>query len=218
MLGLLLPSRCAVCGALGATVCDTCDARLVSLDGVGCARCGAPGPWPLRRCAECSGRRLAFAAARAAIAYDASARALVRAWKEGGRRDVAAWAAIRVVDTLARPDVQAIVPVPGDRDRTLVRGHVTALGLARRLATLWDIPLEDALRRSGGSTRQRGLGAADRRANVRGAFVARSALPRRVCLVDDVYTTGSTATACATAARRKGADLVWVVTLARAVR
>jgi predicted amidophosphoribosyltransferase len=199
-------------------VCETCDARLVPIGPTGCLRCGAPGAWPIDRCAECSGRRIAFAWARAAIAYDRHARALVSAWKEGGRRDLSRWAAERVGEAVPRPDALALVAVPGDRDRTLRRGHVTARGLATELAALWGVPARELLRRTGRSERQRGLRAGARRANVRGAFEAVGEVPRAVCLVDDVYTTGSTVNACATAVRRKGADRVWVVTLARAVR
>ena len=68
------------------------------------------------------------------------------------------------------------------------------------------------------SQRQRDLPRAERRQNVARAFSARGSAPGRVCLVDDVYTTGSTATACATALRRAGARRVEVVCLARAVR
>lgn len=218
MLDLLLPRRCVVCSALGDTVCPTCASSLVPVGDTGCRRCGAPGAWPLERCVECQGRRLSFAWARAAIVYDVRARALVRGWKEGGRRDVARWAAARVAEVVPRPEAAALVPVPGDRDRTLRRGHVTARGLARELATLWEVPSLDALCRTGSSARQRGLRASDRRANVRGAFTAVEDVPGHVCLVDDVYTTGSTAQACASVVRRKGAGLVWVVTLARAVR
>jgi predicted amidophosphoribosyltransferase len=72
--------------------------------------------------------------------------------------------------------------------------------------------------RTPGSKRQAGLARAQRRANVRGAFAARSEAPPRVVLVDDVYTTGATASACSTALRRAGARRVDVVCLARAVR
>ncbi|MBM3677270.1 MAG: ComF family protein, partial [Actinobacteria bacterium] len=102
--------------------------------------------------------------------------------------------------------------------RTLRRGHVTARGLARELARLWDIPAAELLERTRRTDRQRALPARERRGNVRGVFAAPRPVPRTVCLVDDVYTTGSTANACASALRRQGADTVWVVTLARAVR
>lgn len=65
---------------------------------------------------------------------------------------------------------------------------------------------------------QRGLGLAERRRNVRGAFVAAGPVADRVVLVDDVYTTGSTASEAAAALRAAGAGTVHVVTFSRAVR
>src|SRR5262245_23223766 len=84
-LDLVLPERCAVCDVPGDALCAPCRAGLTRLVPPVCERCGSPGPWPVRRCAECAGRRLAFVAARSAIVYDGKARALVRAWKERGR-------------------------------------------------------------------------------------------------------------------------------------
>jgi predicted amidophosphoribosyltransferase len=65
---------------------------------------------------------------------------------------------------------------------------------------------------------QRGLDLRERRRNVAGAFTAQTASPRQIILVDDVYTSGSTATAAASALRKAGARSVEVVTFARAVR
>jgi hypothetical protein len=76
--------------------------------------------------------------------------------------------------------------------------------------------------RSLGRTRaprpQRGLPLPDRRRNVAGAFAAGEAVPTRLVLVDDVYTTGATAAAAASALRKAGAARIDVVTFARAVR
>src|SRR3990172_3465322 len=87
------------------------------------------------RCAECAGRRLAFARARAAIVYDEPARALVGTWKERGRRDLAALAAELVTAVVARPDVEALTFVPSDFERGLSRGHAPAERLAREPAS-----------------------------------------------------------------------------------
>ena len=183
-----------------------------------CERCGSPGPWPVRRCAECSGRRLAFACARSAIVYDERARTLVRAWKEQGRRRLAEEAAALVADVIPPSDVEVLVHVPGDPERAWERGAVAPRGLAVALGRLWNTPVADLLRRTHALPRQRGLGLAERRRNVRGSVTAVGAVPRSVCLVDDVYTSGATADACAAALRRAGARRVEVVTLARAVR
>jgi predicted amidophosphoribosyltransferase len=74
------------------------------------------------------------------------------------------------------------------------------------------------LRRTRPAARQRGLALADRRRNVAGAFAPARASPAHVCLVDDVYTSGSTANAAASALRKGGARRVEVVTFARVVR
>ena len=100
LFDLLLPMRCAVCGAGGAQLCASCRETLPRLEPPLCDRCGAPTAWPVARCRECSGRRLAFASARAAVAYDDDIRRLVRAWKERGLRRLAAEAAAAAVAPL----------------------------------------------------------------------------------------------------------------------
>jgi predicted amidophosphoribosyltransferase len=150
--------------------------------------------------------------------YEAGARAFIAAWKERGRRDLAIVAAELIVAGIARPDVDAVTFVPGDRDRQLGRGHAPAAALGIELANAWSLPVARLLRRRPGIDRQRNLPRAERRQNVARAFSARRPSPPRVCLVDDVYTTGSTATACARVLCRAGASRVEVVCLARAVR
>jgi ComF family protein len=218
VLDLLLPLRCAACGRGERLLCGRCRAELVLLRPPLCARCGAPTAWPVERCSECAGRRLAFRAARAAVGYDRTARALVLGWKERGLRRLTAEAAALVADAVERPDVDALAFVPGDRERLLWRGHNTAEQLARALGERWGLPVVCVLARTGRSVRQRGRGRAERRANVRDAFRTQDTAPRRVALVDDVYTTGATANAAASALRKAGAREVHVVTFARTLR
>jgi predicted amidophosphoribosyltransferase len=170
------------------------------------------------RCVECDGRRIAFARARGAVAYDDAVRRLVSAWKERGLRRLARLAADIVVEALERPDVRALAVVPPDPDRILQRGYHPAGRLAAELARRWELPLLPLLARTRAGPRQRGLARPERRRNVRGAFVPAARSPARVCLVDDVYTTGSTAAAAASALRKAGARSVDVVTFARAIR
>src|SRR5947199_5144889 len=117
MLEVLLPQRCVVCGRGGTQLCPGCLAGLPRIEPPLCERCGAPTAWPVRRCRECAGRRLAFASARAAVAYDGAVRGVVAAWKERGLRRLAALAADLVVEVVARPNVVALCYVPPDRDR-----------------------------------------------------------------------------------------------------
>ncbi len=216
MLDLLLPQRCVVCGSGGKQLCVACRDELPRIEPPLCARCGAPTTWPVERCRECAGRRLAFASARAAVGYDAAARRFVHAWKERGLRRLATEAAQLVAERLQPPEVEALAFVPADRGRRLERGHNPAERLALELAVRWDIPCLPLLERTRGG-RQRGSSAVERR-TVRGAFRATSAAPRRVAVIDDVYTTGATAAAAASALRAAGARRVEAVAFARALR
>jgi ComF family protein len=207
-----------VCSLPGAQVCDGCRAQLRAISPPLCERCGAPTAWPVRRCAECAGRRLAFAHARAAVEYDGPVRRIVAAWKERGLRRLAGWAAAVVADTVARPDATALTYVPGDPDRRLMRGHHAAERLAEELAEAWALSCMPLLHRNRGSPRQRGLTQSERPRNVAGAFRAHGQVPVRMVLVDDVYTTGATVNAAASALRRGGAGTVEVVTFARTIR
>jgi ComF family protein len=219
VLDLVLPERCAICDVPGRAVCDMCRSALTRLVPPVCERCGSPGPWPVRRCAECTGRRLAFVEARAAIVYDKRARALVRAWKEGGRRGLACAAAELIAEVVPREEGDVLVPVPGDPERAWRRGHVPPRELARELGRVWRVPVGDLLDRTRTLPPQRGLSLDERRRNVRGSVALRSApAPEAACVVDDVYTSGATVDACAAALRRGGARRVRVVTFARAVR
>jgi len=216
LLDLLLPQRCVVCGCGGSQLCAGCRSELPRLEPPLCGRCGAPTAWPVERCRECAGRRLGFASARAAAGYDEAARRIVHAWKERGLRRLAAEVAQLVVERLPRPDAEALTFVPADRGRRLERGHNPAERLALELATAWELPCLPLLERTRGG-RQRGSSATERR-SVRGAFRPRRAAPRKVAVIDDVYTTGATAAAAASALRAGGARRVEAVAFARALR
>jgi predicted amidophosphoribosyltransferase len=218
LLDLILPVGCVVCAAPGEQLCPACRDALPRLRPPYCARCGKPTRWPVERCGECSGRRLAFASARAAVAYDDRVRRLVRGWKERGLRTLAAAAAGAVAEALPVPDVAALTFVPADRSRGLERGYQPAERLARELGEHWSLPVEPLLGRTRPAARQRGLALADRRRNVSGAFAPARGSPTKVCVIDDVYTSGSTANAAASALRKGGARRVEVVTFARVVR
>ena len=216
MLDLLLPQRCVVCGCGGKQLCIGCREGLPRIEPPLCARCGAPTAWPVERCRECAGRRLAFASARAAVGYDAAARRFVHAWKERGLRRLAKEAAELVAGHLPPPEVEALTFVPADRGRRLERGHNPAERLAVELSAAWDLPCLPLLERTR-SGRQRGSSAVERR-TVHGAFRAGGPAPRRVAVIDDVYTTGATAAATASALRAGGARHVEAIAFARALR
>jgi predicted amidophosphoribosyltransferase len=196
----------------------TCRSQLRFLPPPRCRRCGASTAWPVERCRECAGRRLAFSSARAAVAYTGAARALVHGWKEHGLRRAAVVAAELVAAHVERPAADVITYVPPDPARQLQRGHHPAERLARELGVRWSLESTRLLGRRRSGRRQTGLDRTERQANVRGTFVASGPVAGVVVLVDDVYTTGATVGAAAGALRAAGASEVCVVTFARTVR
>ena len=162
---------------------------------------GAPTAWPVERCRECAGRRLGFATARAAVGYDEAARRFVHAWKERGLRRLAAEAAQLVAERVAaargrRTHVRPGRPRPAPRARAQPGRAARARACGAVGASVPAAPRADARRPP---ARQLGSGAPhgarrlprDRRA------------PRKVAVIDDVYTTGATAAATATRAPRR---------------
>ena len=158
-----------------------------------------------------------FASARAAVGYDEAARRLVHAWKERGLRRLAAEAAQLVAERVAaargrRAHVRPGRPHPAARARSQPGRAARARARARSGSSR-------ACRSSSACAAAASAAAtAAERRTVRGAFRATGPAPRKVAVVDDVYTTGATAAAAATTLRAAGARRVEVVAFARALR
>jgi predicted amidophosphoribosyltransferase len=217
-------------------MCLECISELSLLTGEICARCGSPRSVPEcrrpptdggstlyrgvgRSCSDCKARDMPFTSARSAVAYRRGAVRMLGAWKEGGTSRLAQVAATIIAGVVPRPSSLALTPIPSDRDRVLWRGHDVTRALSQALAREWDIPVAQLLRRANGMARQKGLDAAERQINVATAFHTVMSPPASICLIDDVYTTGATASAAASALHnRTPATRVEVITFARAIR
>jgi ComF family protein len=183
-----------------------------------CARCGAAGA--AGPCARCAAEPPAWDWARAAAEYEGVARDAIHAFKFDGKTALARPLAALVAEqwgVAVGSDVAALVPVPLARGRRRERGFNQAALLAGRLGARLGVPVRAGwLARVRATRPQSDLGAAERRANVRGAFAAPATVAgRHVVVVDDVLTTGATAAECARALRLAGAARVGVLTVAR---
>lgn len=153
---------------------------------------------------------------RAAVAYGPIARALALKLKYSGRIGLAEIIASQLGRLMPVTD-GLLVPVPLHRWRIWSRGYnqsaLIASALARRIGVAVAL---DALKRTKATPVLRGLGASARAKAVRGAFaVSADVKGRTIWLVDDVYTSGATANACAKALKRAGAARVIVICWAR---
>jgi ComF family protein len=126
----------------------------------------------------------------------------------------------KAVGEFAGRSPEVVVPVPLHRKRLRQRGYNQSQLLGKVVAKQWCLPLSVGnLRRVRWTEPQTGLDAVDRVTNVAGAFeVSKPELlrGRRVLLIDDVLTTGSTMRACAEALKEAGVAEVYAVTVARA--
>jgi ComF family protein len=113
-----------------------------------------------------------------------------------------------------------IVPIPLHNKRERERGFNQAAVLGRTLATLSGLPIDEQslVRVTGMEHHSAGMDSRGRRESVKDAFEVRPQRlieGERVLLIDDVFTTGATASACAKALRAAGAQEVFVLTVAR---
>ncbi len=152
--------------------------------------------------------------------YDGSLRSLIHVFKYGGVQPLAKPFGEFLSRALPRErSFDLIVPMPLHWRRRWDRGFNQSALLAREISRRWNVPVANAVRRRRATVPQAGLTNAKRRANVRGVFQAKRRLDgMRVLLVDDVLTTGATASACAQALKRAGASHVAVLALARTDR
>jgi len=211
-------------------VCSVCGERVLSVY----AECDAEG---LRTCPVCRRIDRPFGRAVAYGSFDGGLRELIHLLKYNGVRPAAAVLGRMLAEAIAALEPAfdeprmfgrpiAVVPVPlyktKFRERRFNQAELIAKAALKLLPAHSNFELvSGGLQRTRETQSQIGLTSHQRRENLRGAFAvpcAAEIIGREVLLVDDVYTTGTTASECARVLRRAGAAQVWVATVARTLK
>jgi ComF family protein len=229
-------------------VCLDCLASIHPIRGKLCSICGErvlssyaqSDDDGLRRCPVCRRVERPFGRAAAYGSYDGGLRELIHLLKFNGVRPAANVLGRMLAEAITALESSfdeaglfdagsiAVVPVPLFKAKRRQRRFNQSELIARAALKFYPARgrfqlVPDLLVRTRDTHSQIGLTSHQRRANLRGAFaVSRDAKAeikgREVLLVDDVYTTGTTATECARVLRRAGASRVWVATVARTLK
>ncbi len=221
---LFYPPRCMVCGEVLSQsekrygLCTRCRPRVSVIREPFCMKCGKKLlDSTLEYCEDCakSGHGRFFLAGRGVYLYDGVMREIMYRFKYKNRRyyaDCFARQAYRLYHKWIsdiRPDL--ILPVPMFRGKMKKRGYDQAVCFAKALSKVFLIPEgKDIITRVRNTLPQKGLSGAARRLNLKNAFHIRGNLvqSKKILLVDDIYTTGTTVDAVAEALRDAGAALV----------
>lgn len=225
LIDRLLPAACLLCGAAAPGPLDICgDCRTeLPRTGPSCPRCAMPLPAGLQGdCGACLSQPPPFTRCHAAFRYGWPVRELLLRFKGNGElaagRLLSELLGLHLAETGVAMAGFALAAVPLTGERLRERGFNQAERVAGILSRGLGLPLARGLlqRRAGGMT-QKTLGAAARRQISAGDFRAGPCTGKRVLLVDDVLTTGATASAVSAALLSAGAAEVQVCCLARAL-
>jgi competence protein ComFC len=164
----------------------------------------------------CKNVDFGFQSASAPLKYDGVGKQVVHALKyRGYKRVVGRLAAPLMLQVVGEGHFDAVVPVPLHSSRLRKRGFNQAELLARGVAEKMKATVSDTLEVVRSTRDQVELSAAQRRANVAGAYTATKPLRGKILLIDDVFTTGATMSACAGTLVRAGAEEVHALSLCR---
>lgn len=227
VLDTVYPRVCPVCRDVvtpkGELVCPDCRGKLPYVTEPACMGCGRPIlSEQAEFCSSCERKKFSYSRGFAVFAYDDVMQQAVADFKYRNRKELADFFAAEMArgfqKKLSSLCAEALVPVPVHRVRKRYRGYNQAEVLCKLLSLKAKVPVRELLLRDRKTTPQKELDAADRLRNLEQAISLNPAereagIPKTVILVDDIYTTGSTAEACTRVLLRAGVSKVYLFNL-----
>ncbi len=222
VLDLVYPPHCLVCCEPGCDyLCAECKEKIILVEAPYCRKCGLP--CESFHCEPCREREFAFECACSVGLFEGVLREAIHALKYDLRiamaEPLAELMARSFPETRLGAKVDLVIPVPIHRKRMVERGFNQSAELSRIFCKRVSVPLElGVLYKSRETRHQVDLPHDLRVTNVAGAFSVRNAekvMGRKVLLIDDVFTTGSTLNEAAKTLRSAGAGTVYGYTVAR---
>lgn len=220
-LDLVFPIYCLVCGRDGKYVCDDCKYKLPRLDKQQCLVCQSPSPYGKTH-PECVTRNSVDGALSALTHKDKYVQKIIHVFKYNFVSDLANPLSELIAATIKNQGLEdyfndfVIVPVPLHARRFNWRGFNQAALLAKSMGKQLGLKIDESVvSRQKFTQPQVKLNADERKKNLEGAFnLTGDPTNKKILLVDDVVTSGSTANELAKLLKRAHASEIWVVTAA----
>lgn len=229
LLGLVFPSTCDSCGTLLSPrqvgACKPCLSRILFIQGPHCPTCGRTHIFSPQSCEACRGEIFHFDRAYACASYEGPLKKLLQAYKFNGHKNLRQFFVTLLADFASHnidlSKIDAVVSVPMDPRKQRERGFNQAALLGSSLARKIHKPyVGSALICRQDLIPQSSLGKADRKRHVQGVFQitnGQQLLRKDILLVDDILTTGHTASECAAVLKAGGAGTVTALSVARGI-
>lgn len=223
--GLIFPRRCPICDKIltfnGKLICDKCKDKLIYINEPRCKKCGKQLiKYEDEYCYDCKKGKHIYREGAAAFSHTGDIKKSIYKIKYCNKREYVEFYTNELIKNYGKKimswNCDYIIPVPLHRKRQIRRGYNQAEIIAKIISKKTGIPIRtDILARVKNTKPQKELNDEDRKKNLENAFKIHKSIVKlkKIILVDDIYTTGSTIDACTKTLLRYGAVEVYFLSL-----
>lgn len=222
MLEILYPGRCAICDEIEVTgngICPSCKNKVHVVGEPACKKCGKPLVDEREEfCVDCGKKQHVYTQGKAVFVYEGGIRNSMYRFKYGNKREYAEFYANAAAEKygvwLKKIKAEVLLPVPMYSRKKRLRGYNQAEVFARALGRKTGILVEEHfIKRVRNTTPQKELNESQRHSNLKNAFKLTTDIVKykKVVLVDDIYTTGSTMDEISKILKESGVENIYYI-------